>query len=517
MSSQAPIVIIGGGHNGLTAAALLARAGRPVVLCEARHSLGGIAANSEFHPGYYHTGLWHESCRVRPSVVTELSLEGHGFSRVREEVPVHVPQVDGPGLTLRRDPAAAHAEINVHSAKDARAYEHWRDGLDVFQASLEQVFDNPPADPNTSRASGLLEVLKNGLSLRLLGSKNLIEFTRILPMCSADWLNEHFETELLKSALAAPALLGNWCGPWSPGTTALTLFHECARGLDVRGGPSALIGCLIRAAEHHGARLRTEARVENIVTERGRVRAVTLENGETITTSTVLCACAPQSALLDLLDPIALPIDKTQRLENFRTRGTTAKLHLALNALPRVLGRPDAVFEHMSTGETLDDLERAFDAAKYGELPTNPHLDIRFPSISDPELAPPSKHVASVLVHFVPFDLAAGWSDETRSELERIVLAKLSSFLPDLERHLVACETLTPVDLKQRYNLPQGHVFLGEHALDQLHFMRPEPDCARYATPIKGLYLASSGSHPGGGITCGAGTLAAKAALTNTR
>jgi phytoene dehydrogenase-like protein len=517
MSTRAPIVVIGGGHNGLTAAALLARAGRRVVLCEASESLGGIAARGEFHPGYFHPGLWHETCRVRPSVVRELSLEGHGFSLVRDEVPVHVPQVEGPGLTLRRDPEAAHAEINVHSARDARAYKEWREGLSVFRAALEQVLENPPADPNTSRPSGLLEVVKSGLSLRLLGSKNLIELTRILPMCSADWLSEHFETELLKSALAAPALLGNWCGPWSPGTTTLNLLHECSTVRDVHGGPAALIGCLERAARHHGAELRVAARVERIETERGHVRAVILETGETLAASAVLCACDPKTALLDLLDPRVLPIGTTQRIENFRTRGTTAKLHLALDALPRFLGRPDATFEHASTGETLDDLERAFDPVKYGELPKNPHLDLRFPSLSDAELAPPGKHVASILVHFVPRELEGGWSDSKRDELQGIVLAKLRTFLPDLDRLVVACETLTPADLEERHGLPGGHVFHGEHALDQLHFMRPEPDCARHATPIDGLFLASSGSHPGGGITCGPGALAARAALTGAR
>lgn len=517
MSRSLPTVVIGGGHNGLTAAALLARAGRKVILLEARDVLGGIAASEEFHPGFFSTGLWHTSNRVRPSVIQELALEGHGFSHEKTTTPVHIAQVDGPGLTLHRDPRAAHAEINVHSSRDAEAYGKWHEDLEIYKGAIEQIVENPPVDPETESAGGFLELLKSGLALRLLGGDNLVELTRIIPMCAADWWNERFETELLKCGLAAPSLLGNWCGPWSPGTAGLALLHESTSTQSVHGGPAALIGCLERAARHHGAELRTASRVERIEIQRGRVAAVHLASGEALATHEVLCACDPKTALLELLEPRSLSIDVAQGVQNLRTRGTTAKVHLALDELPHFVSRPDAKFEHAMTGETLDDLERAFDPVKYGELPSQPHLDIRIPSVSDPELAPPGKHVASILVHFVPRAHKKGWSDAQRSTLQKLVLKRLATIMPGIEDRVLGCETLTPLDLEERYGLSGGHVFHGEHALDQLMFMRPEPHCSRFSTTIDGLYLGSSGSHPGGGITCGPGALGARALRSAAR
>ena len=517
MSSRNPIVIIGGGHNGLTAAALLAKAGRKVVVCEARSTLGGIAASEEFFPGYFTTGLLHTSNRVHASVVRELSLAAHGFSLEKQDAPVHIPQVEGPGLVLHRDPKEAAAEIAVHSAKDATSYGAWRESLEVYQTAIERFLETAPADPDATSAGGLLELLKTGISLRFLGAQQLVELTRIVPMCSADWFAEHFESELVRAALAAPSLLGNWCGPWSPGTAATALIDHCTGQRDVRGGPAALIGCLERAARHHGAKLRVDSPVARIEVEYDQVKAVTLASGETIAAEAVLTTCDPKRALLELLEPRTLDVDLTKRIENFRTRGTTAKVHLALDALPRFVGRPDSSFEKVQTGETLDELERAFDPAKYGEIPNDPQLDIRFPSISDPELAPPGKHMASILVHFVPYAHAEGWGETQREELQEAVLRKLRTFMPDLDKTIVGVETLTPVDLEERYSLTGGHVFHGEHALDQLLFMRPEPTCSRYATPVQGLFLAGSGSHPGGGITCAPGALAARTALRATR
>ena len=517
MKSQKPIVIVGGGHNGLTAAALLARAGRRTILCEARSVLGGIAASEEFYPGFWTTGLWHSSGRVRQSIVKELALAAHGFSLEKQATPVFIPQVDGPGLVHHRDPASASTELRVHSAKDAASYGAWRHGLKAYTKALDRHLDRSPADPNAKTLRGLFELARAGLSLRLLGSRLRTELSRIVPMSAAGWLGEAFESELLQCALAAPSLLGNWCGPRSPGTAALALVDACTTGRDVRGGPAALVGCLERAARHHGAELRIDAPVARIQVEQGSVVAVVLESGETIATDAVLCACDPKHALLKLLQPDILDSDLTQRLQNFRTRGTTAKVHLALSGLPSCTGRPGVAFEKIQTGETIDELERAFAPVKTGAIPTDPQLDIRFPSITDPELAPPGKHVASILVHFVPQAHSEGWGPAQKKELQESVLRKLHTVMPSIGGLIDGVETLTPSEIEERYGLTGEHVFDGEHALDQLLFMRPDPTCARHATPVAGLYLAASGSHPGGGITCGPGALGAAAALKRSR
>lgn len=516
MSSKQPIVIIGGGHNGLTAAAYLAKAGRSVVLCEARSKLGGIAATEEFHPGYYNTGLWHRSSRVRPSVVRDLSLPAHGFSFEKQDAPIYVPQADGPGLVLHRDPEQARAELSMHSATEAESYRAWREKLTALAPIVDEYLERSPNASNAGGRSGLFEFLRTSLSWVMSGERQLAEIRRILSLSAADWLNEHFETEILKSALVTPGLLGNWCGPRSSETAALTLLTECTTGHEVKAGPAALIGCLERAARHHGADLRIESPVARIEVERGGVQAVLLESGESIPTNTVLTACDPKRALLGLLEPGTLDVELTHRMKEYRMRGTTAKVHLALDALPNSLGRPDSVFERIQTGENLDEIEEAFAPVKSGSIPSNPQLDIRFPSITDPVLAPPGKHVASILVHFVPYQHEQGWGAKQRDELERVVMHKLRTVMPTIEDSILGSETLTPQDLEDRYRLTGGHVFHGEHAVDQFLFKRPDPSCSRYSTPIRGLYLAGSGSHPGGGITCGPGALAARAVLRSS-
>jgi len=335
----------------------------------------------------------------------------------------------------------------------------------------------------------------------------MTELLRIGPMPVADWLRERFTSEALIESLMAPALLGTWLGPHSAGSTANLLAYECVAGGETEGGPAALVAALIAACQAAGVELVTGAAVERLVVEAGTVREVRCKDGREIACAQVLASCNPRTALLDLLPPAVLPLAIRDQIGNFRCRGTAAKVHLALDG-PLTLAGSAVEIAHLGGG-TIDAFERAFDAVKYRRASEHPFLEVRQPSLSAPSLAPAGGHVLSVLVAYAPYQLDGGWTAAAKEALEERVVARLEASCPGLRQRIVASETLTPADLESRYNLPGGHLHHGEHALDQLLFVRPTHRLAHYATPIAGLFLAGSGSHPGGGITGVPGWLAA--------
>ncbi len=512
MSERYDVVVIGAGHNGLAAAALLAKGGRKTLVVERREVVGGLAASEEFHPGYRSAGVLHDTSAVRPWVVEALELKRHGLALREEAPPVFVPERQGDGLLLWRDPGKAAVEL---TAADGARYVEYR----AFLARLAPVFrrltDRPPADLAEPGFRGALQLGRAALALRRLGKSAMLEVMRILPASAADWLGEWFEAELLKAALAAPAIWATWTGPRSPGTTANLLLAETTAGPPVAGGPAALTAALETAARAGGVEIRSGAGVERLMMQNGAVTGVRLEGGEEVGAAAVLASCDPRSLFLRLLPPGALPGRLRRDIGNFRARGTTAKIHLALSGYPDLAGRPGLLAESIRIGESLEEQERAFDAVKYRRFSARPVLDVQVPTLETPELAPAGHHVFSILVHFAPYDLEKGWSEEQKERLLQAVMAVLSRYAPGLEDLVVGREVLSPVDLESRYGVSGGHVHHGEHATDQL-VVRPTPECARYATPFAGLYLCGSGSHPGGGLTCAPGALGARAVLARS-
>ncbi|MCP4204406.1 MAG: NAD(P)/FAD-dependent oxidoreductase [bacterium] len=504
MSERYDVIVIGAGHNGLTTAALLAKTGRRVLVVEARDRIGGLAGGDEFHPGYRHTGLLHDTSAVRPWVVEDLDLDRHGLER---SAPANllIPHVDGPGLVL----SDSGAGVEGLEASDAKAVGKYNDLLHRIAPVLRRFLDRPPPDLVETRPGDLLRLGLSGLALRRLGKRDMMEVLRIVSMPVADWLNEYFTSDLLKAALAGPAVYSTTTGPRSPGSNANLLLAAAMASRPIAGGPQALVSALEKAARGHGVEIRTGIAVERILLEDDRASGVELTGGEKITAGAVGASCDPKQVFLDLLPPGFLARGFESDLVNFRSRGTTAKVHLALSGYPDFSARPGRVFGHVRTGESLDELERAFDAVKYRRFSERPVLDIRFPTVETPGLAPEGHHVASILVSFAPFELEVGWTDEARERLYRNVVAVLEDYAPGVEDLVVGRETLTPTDVAEKYRLTQGHLFHGEHALDQL-LIRPVPGCARYETPVPGLYLCGSGCHPGGGITCAPGALAAR-------
>ncbi len=505
-------LVIGGGHNGLTTAALLGQAGRRVAVLEARPVLGGLAARDEFAPGFTTPGLLQDTTNLRGAVVEQLDLVKHGMRFADAEPNVFAPQRDGRGLVLSRNDVHMQAELDPVSQADTAAWLDWRASLGRLRPFVQRVLNEPPPDTAPGSIRGKWELARTGLALRRLGRRDMTELLRVGPMCVADWVGEWFETPLLKSLLAGPAVRGGWVGPWSPGTAANLLLHECSSGRSVASGPAGLVDALAATARAAGCELRTDARVSKVLVSAGWARGVELEDGETLHADVVAASCDPRT-LLGLMPRGALALHLEEQLGAWRMRGTTAKLDLAWRGELRFRCRPDEVFERAHVGETLDDLERAYDPVKYGELPQRPHLEIHVPSIRAPYLATEGHQVVSILVHWVPLDVLGGWTDERRAELERAVLATLGEYVDDVAEHVVASRLLTPRDIERTYGLTGGQVQHGEHALDQLLHMRPNPSCSRYATPLAGLYLCGAGSHPGGGISCGPGQLAARAIL----
>lgn len=511
MGNKYDIIVIGGGHNGLTAATALAKKSKKVLLLEQRPILGGIAAGEEFYPGYQTTGLLHDTSGVRSQVIKALNLEKFGLKTKNARPAVSLLSKDGDSLQLRPDMEATIAGISKFSQKDANNYIIYRAFIDKISGFIGKLMNEIPPDLNNLGSKQLWDLAKKGMAMKKLGKKTMMEFLKVAPMAVADFLNEKFETDFIKAGIAGPSIYGSYTGPWSSYTTFNLLLWECTANECVIGGPQALIRSLENAANEAGVDIRTDTQVDKIMLDENRkVSGVKLAGGEEITAPIVASSCTPHETFHELLLPNQIDYALEHGIKHFRSRGTTAKVNLAVNREISFNGVSGVEFAR--TGNSFDEMERAFDTVKYRKFSDEPVLDIHIPTIENPELAPKGHAVVSILVHFAPHHFEEGWSDDSKNELLNHVLKTLKQYVPDISTSLVGSEVLSPVDLESRHNLTNGHIFHGEHAIDQL-ITRPVPSCARYVTPINGLYLCGSGSHPGGGITCMPGYLGAKMLL----
>ncbi len=502
------VIVIGAGHNGLACATILAKEARRVLIVEQRDVIGGLCAGEEFHPGYRHTGLLHDTSGLRPWLVEELGLSGHGLKPGPAPHRVFSPQTDGPGLVLSSVPDESVAEIARHSDRDARQFQVFGTFLGRLRKVIEPLLNKTPVNPSDLGVGDFFDLAPHGIAARRLGKRDMMELLRIPPMCVADWLREWFETELLNASIAGPAISGGWTGPWSPGTSTNFLMQTSTWNGPGQGGVAAVVSALENAATGSGVEIRTGAAVKRIDIEQGAVRGITLLDGDEIEARSVVSSCDPRTTFLDLISPRELSHKLEQYVRDYRMRGTTAKVHLALNRPLEWASRPGEQFEYIRTGEELDDLERAFDAVKYRQRSERPVLEVHVPTVARPDLAPQGHSVASVLVHFAPHHFEEGWSDSAREALGDAVVDERERYAPGARDLVVGREVLTPVDIEKRYGLAGGHIYHGEHGLDQL-ITRPVPGCTGYATPLDGLYLCGSGCHPGGGVTGAPGALAA--------
>ena len=507
-------IIVGAGHNGLVCASYLARAGQRVLLLEASEQAGGLAARREFHPGF-HCSVAHTVTHFSSKVAADLDLKTHGLN------------LDGPALATvalgldGRHVVIEDESVSGVSGEDAEQYRQLRGQLKRFARALAPFWMKTMPRIGNNSLGELMTFAQLGLKLRLLGKEDLNEFMRVATLPMRDLMDENFDDRLLKAALSWDGLAGSRLAPRSPNSPVFALLYKMfdqSGGMHrmPTGGIGALVDALVKAATSAGVELRLNTPVERITVsgdENGlRATGVELASGEFIEAERVISSADPKRTFLKLLGGANLEIEFANRINRLRTDGLVAKLHLALSGLPQFPGleTPD---QRMIIAPTMDDIEFAFDDAKYGESAEAPVMEVLIPSLQDPSCAPAGQHLLSANVMYVPAQHKDGWSDEKKEDLLQRVMRRLEQYAPGIGAQVLHAELLTPADLEQSHLVTGGHWHHTEFAVDQLLMMRPTYEAAQYSTPVPGLYLCGAGSHPGGGLVGAPGHNAAREIL----
>ena len=526
MADKRDVVIIGGGHNGLVTAFYLAKAGFKPLVLERREQTGGAAITGEFHPGFKCSTLAHTAGPIRADIVRDMQLEKHGLKLITPDVSVTSLTPDGRAVTLYNDAQKSAQEIARFSAKDAAKYPELQESIRKMGSVIADALKMTPPNIDDPSKTDLWGMLQTGRALRKLGKKDLYRLLRWGPMAVADLVAEYFETDLLRGTIAARGIFGTFLGPWSAGSALVLLIrgagdpHPAGSAHFAAGGIGSITQAMTSAAKAAGAEIRINAEVAEIRVKDGVATAVVLKSGEEIPAKAIISNADPKRTLLKLVDPTHLSPDFAQKLQHYRMMGTVAKVNLALSGLPTFTalknGNSSALSGRIQISHGIDYLERAFDECKYGDFSKQPYLEVTFPTLTDPSLAPSGKHVMSIYMQYAPYKLKGDW-DAQRGALGDTVVKTLAQYAPDLPGMVLEGQVITPKDLEDKYGLTSGQIFHGELALDQFFTMRPLLDWARYRTPLTNLYLCGSGTHPGAGLTGGSGANAAREILKNLK
>ncbi|VAW31250.1 Beta-carotene ketolase [hydrothermal vent metagenome] len=519
MTQQYDAIIIGGGHNGLVAAAMLAKARKRVLVLEKRDVLGGAAATEEIWPGYRVDTGATDAGMFQDGILNELSLTDKVTFRECAAA-LYAPEVNGRSLTLYPNIAKSVASIAQFSQQDADRFPAFYEEVNRMAAIFKGMMRLTPPNVMQRNFSDLTAWGGMGLKLKRLGKKEMMEFLRVLPMPIQAYLDEWFESDLLKGALGGYGITGLRQGPRSAGTTLMFLYQHVngfLRHRTVVGGMGQLSVALADAARENGAEVRVGTAVShiNINSEDYSIQNVILENGEALQASVILSSADPRRTFFELVGPQNLEPHFMRHVGNIMYRGSTAKMNLAVSRLPQFAGQPDneQLSGHIRISPSLDYLEKGYDASKYGRFSPNPYLDITIPTISDPALAPAGHHILSINMQFAPYELRESDWDTERERLGNHIIDTLSQYAPDLKELILHQQLLTPLDWERSYSLTEGSIHHGQMGLDQLLVMRPVAGWGQYQTPIANLYLCGAGAHPGGGVTGAPGYNAAREVL----
>jgi phytoene dehydrogenase-like protein len=502
------VIVIGGGHNGLVNAAYLARAGKKVLVLERRHILGGAAVTEEVFPGFRFSVCSYVVSLLRPEIIRELDLPRHGL----EILPLDgtFTPMQGDYLWRVNDHGRTRREIARHSLVDAEAYDEYGKAMVEMARFVKPILDMTPPDPFSLDPRELRKLLFLARRFQTLPGQDKYNMVQLMTMSAVDFLDQWFETDVLKATMSASGIIGTFLGVRSPGT-AYVLLHHYMGEIDgafrswgfARGGTGAISNAIGEAAREAGVEIRTKAPVAGIVVKGGRATGVALQSGEEIAADVVSSSADPHVTFLKLLDPRALPDDFVEDVRRYKFRGSSGKVNLALEALPdfTCLPGPGAHLRGaISISPSVEYMERAYDDAKYGRFSRHPYIDMVIPTLTDPSVAPPGKHILSCFVQYAPYKLAEGTWDERRDEFGDTVISTIEQFAPNIRKIIRHRQVLTPLDLERDWALTEGNIFQGELTLEQLFFLRPVPGWAQYRTPIRGLYMCGSATHPGGGI-----------------
>ena len=535
-------IVIGGGHNGLTTAAYLARAGRKVLVLERRYVLGGAAVTEEVFPGFKFSVASYVVSLLRPEIIRELDLPRHGL----EILPLdgtYTPMPNGDYLWRVNDHAKTRREIARHSRVDAEAYDEYGKAMVEMGRFVKPILGMLPPDPTSLDPRGLQKLLFLARRFQQMSQQDQYNQIQLMTMSAVDFLDQWFETDVLKATMSASGIIGTFLGVRSPGTAYVLLHHYMGEidgafrswGL-CRGGTGAISNAIAAAAREAGAEIRTEAPVEKILVKGNRAYGVALKNGDEIHANLVASSVDPRLTFMRFLDKGMLPDEFVEDIHRYKFRGSSGKVNMALDTLPdfpvpagsaglkthgHTSGSGGGDHTHLrgavSISPSVDYMERAYDDAKYGRFSRRPYIDIVIPSLTDPSVAPPGKHVMSCFVQYAPYHLKEGTWDDQREAFGDTVVNTLSEFAPNLKKIILHRQVVTPLDLEREWGLSEGNIFQGELTLEQLFFLRPAPGWAQYRTPVNSLYMCGSATHPGGGIMGAPGRNAAMKILSDTR
>jgi phytoene dehydrogenase-like protein len=509
MKNKYDVIVIGGGHNGLVNAAYLARAGKRVLVLERRHVLGGAAVTEEVFPGFKFSVCSYVVSLLRPEIIRELDLPRHGL----EILPLDgtfTPMANGDYLWRVNDHAKTRREIARHSKLDAEAYDEYGKAMIEMAHFVKPIMSMTPPDPTSLNPKGLKDLHFLGKRFQKLPEEDKYNQVQLMTMSAVDFLDQWFETDVLKATMSASGIIGTFLGVRSPGTAYVLLHHYMGEidgafrswGLS-RGGTGAISNAIADAAREAGAEIRTEAPIERIILKNGQAKGVVLQNGDEIYADVVSSSVDPRLTFMKMIGAEHLPNEFADDLKRYKYRGSSGKVNLALDGLPNLKSLP-GVGPHLrgaiSISPSVEYMERAYDDAKYGRYSRRPYIDIVIPSLTDPSVAPPGKHVMSCFVQYAPYNLKEGTWDEKREEFGDTVINTIAEHAPNIKDLILHRQVLTPLDIERDFGLSEGNIFQGELTLEQLFFLRPAPGWAQYRTPIRSLYMCGSATHPGGGI-----------------